>query len=454
MNTTCDVWITAADHEALIRHLFPGDNDEHGAVLSAGIVETALGLRLLVNQVTPAVDGVDYVGGEHGYRALKPTFIHRQIVRCRDQRLAYLAVHNHDCDYEVGFSRIDIESHERGYPALRDIGRGVPVGALDYGRSAVEADVWLADGRRRTLGEYRILGGAIQRLYARPQTQASAMPEHDRQVRMFGAAGQRLLATAKVAVVGLGGVGSLIAEQLARLGVQQFILVDGDRIESTNLARVVGATGADVAAERLKTAIAARHIREVRPDAVITEIADDVAKSSVAVTLRDCDVIFLAADSMRARLVVNAIAHQYFVPVVQLGAKVRTGPRGEMVDAMSAIRHVEPGRGCLWCNGWIDATRLAEEAKSDQERKDQAYGVEEPNPSVITLNAVAAAHGVNDFLFDFLNLRPRDPDQAYEHFHFLTRRLDRVAPRREPECRECVRRFGMGDALPLPTLQG
>jgi hypothetical protein len=271
---------------------------------------------------------------------------------------------------------------------------------------------------------------------------------------MFGAAGQRLLAAAKVAVVGLGGVGSLVAEQLARLGVQQFILVDGDRIEPTNLARVVGATRADVETGQLKTVIAARHIREVCPDAVITEIVDDVAKSSVAARLRDCDAIFLAADSMRARLVVNAMAHQYFVPVVQLGAKVRSGTGGELVDAMSAIRHVEAGRGCLWCNGWIDATRLAEEAKSDQERKDQAYGVEEPNPSVITLNAVAAAHGVNDFLFDYLGLRPRDPDQAYEHHHFLTHRVDRVVPRREPECRECVRRFGMGDALALPTLQG
>ena len=52
----------------------------------------------------------------------------------------------------MAFSTVDLESHERGYPALLDIGRGVPVGALVYGRRSVAADVWLPDGTRRVLG--------------------------------------------------------------------------------------------------------------------------------------------------------------------------------------------------------------------------------------------------------------------------------------------------------------
>lgn len=454
MRESCDVWITAEDHASVIKHLFPGDRDEHGAILTAGVMESPRGLRLLVRDVIPALGGVDYVAGEHGYRALKPTFIHRHITHCRDARLAYLAVHNHDCDDTVGFSHVDFASHERGYPALRDIGRGVPVGALVYGRRAVEADIWMGDGKRLALGEYRIVGAATQRLYARPRSGRTASLEHDRQIRMFGASGQQLLGEAKIAVVGLGGVGSLVTEQLVRLGVRQFVLVDDDRIEETNLSRVVGATRADVEAKSLKIAIAARQIRAVQPRAVIQEIANDVAKTSVATALRDCDYIFLAADSMRARLVVNAIAHQYFVPVVQLGAKVRPDADGALVEAMSAIRHIMPGQGCLWCNGFIDATQLALEAKSDQERRDQAYGTQEPNPSVITLNAVAAAHGVNDFLFDYLGLRSADAEHSYEHHRFLAHRVDRVVPRRDSECRECVRRFGMGDAMDLPTLRG
>ena len=60
---------------------------------------------------------------------------------------------------------------------------------------------------------------------------------------------------------------------------------------------------------------------------------------------------------------------------------------GALVEVMSAKRPVRPGHGCLWCNQLIDQNQLAKEAKTDEERKAQAYGVNEPNPSVISLNA-------------------------------------------------------------------
>ena len=450
----CDILVTAEDHRRIMEHLFPGDQDEYGAILRAGVVRTGSSLRLLVQHVEAARFGTDYVAGRYGYRALTPTFIHREILQCRDASLAYLAVHNHGSDRHVEFSTVDLESHERGYPALLDIGRGVPVGALVYGRRSVAADIWLPDGTHRALGSYRIVGHDITRLYSKPCPERESGTEHDRQVRMFGAAGQDVLRASKVAVIGLGGAGSLVAEYLARLGVGNLLLIDPDVIETSNLARVVGATRTDVETGQLKTQIAVRHAREMATDAELQPIAADVARESVAQLLRDCDFIFLAADSMRARLVVNALVHQYLVPAIQIGAKIRRGPRGEIEDAMSAVRHVRPGTGCLWCNGLIDPTQLAIEAKSDRERKEQAYGVQEPNPSVITLNAVAAAHAVNDFLFDFLGLRNGGVEAAYQHFHFHRGKTQHVMPRRDPECRECVHRLAMGDALELPVVEG
>ena len=450
----CEILVTSGDHQRIMEHLFPGDQDEHGAILRAGIVRIGSSLRLLIQDVRPAEFGTDYVAGRYGYRALAPTFIHREILQCRDAGLAYLAVHNHGSDRRVGFSRIDLESHERGYPALLDIGRGVPVGALVYGRRSVAADVWLPDGSRRSLATYRVIGNDVTRLYSQPGREGGSDAEHDRQVRMFGAAGQHILKASKVAVVGLGGVGSLVAEYLARLGVGNLVLIDPDEIESSNLSRVVGATRVDVETRQLKTHIAVRHAREMAIHATLQAVAGDVSRHSVAQGLRDCDFIFLAADSMRARLVVNALAHQYLIPAIQMGAKVRRGDRGNLEDAMSAVRHIRPGTGCLWCNGLIDPTQLAIEAKSDSERKEQAYGVHEPNPSVITLNAVAAAHAVNDFLFDYLGLRAGDVEADYHHFYFDRGRAQRVTPRRSPECRECGHRLAMGDALQLPVLEG
>ncbi len=74
-----------------------------------------------------------------GHRALTPQFIHRLITRARGERLVYLAVHNHGSDRQVGFSDIDLRSHERGYPALLQIAKGMPVGALVLGRRAMQA---------------------------------------------------------------------------------------------------------------------------------------------------------------------------------------------------------------------------------------------------------------------------------------------------------------------------
>ena len=267
---------------------------------------------------------------------------------------------------------------------------------------------------------------------------------------MFGEAGQAMLRRAKVAIVGLGGVGSLVNEYLARLGVGELVLVDPDRIEKSNLSRVVGARASDAVRGTLKTRIARRLANEAGATKVRL-IEGDVASAKVAAQLRSCDFIFLAADSMRARLVINALVHQYFIPAVQLGAKIRVANDERLDEAMSVVRQIRPRLGCLWCNELIDPAQLAIEAKSDEERIAQAYGTFAPNPSVISLNAVAAAHGVNEFLFDFLGI-DRGKDRApYQHFHSLRAQVRQVTPRHDLDCRECGRRYGMGDALGLPV---
>jgi hypothetical protein len=439
-------------------HLFPGDRDEHGAVLLAGMSTTEDGLTLLVREVHLAADGDDYVQGTYGYRALAPTFIHRMITRARDQGLAYLAVHNHESDLHVGFSEIDIESHERGYPALLQITRGMPVGAVVFGKRSVEADVWLADRSRMRLEHATIIGGRVDRWTARPDPTASiGSARHDRQLRMFGAVGQARLAACTVGVVGLGGIGSLVVEYLARLGVGRFLLIDPDRVEPSNLSRIVGALESDARARTHKTDVASRLVLDGNPRAKVYALTDDVAKESVAMQLVGCDYLFITADSMRARLVCNALVHQYLIPAVQLGSKIRPNADGTLADVFSANRPIRPGQGCLWCNQLFDPTELAKEAKSDADRKAQAYGVEEPNPSVISLNAISAAHAVNDFLLDYLSLRAEPAGVFYEHFHPLQFKRSKVAPRVDDYCSECSPgglRFARGDAVPLPCTDG
>lgn len=458
MTTRCWLRLAETQYHALMSHLFPGDNDEHGAVVLAGVSRAANELVLCVREIHTAKEPSDYSVGTFGHRALAPQFIHRLITRARDERLAYLAVHNHLSDREVGFSAVDLASHERGYPALLDIARGMPIGALVFGRRSIQADVWQIGKRRLSLAKAVVVGNSIRTLEPRPQRRGTrTTPEHDRQVRMLGERGQLALSKLRVAIVGLGGVGSVVAETVARLGVGRFLLIDNDRIEASNLGRIIGATRTDAMKRRLKVDVARRAILRANPRAKIASIADDVAKASVARQIRHCDYVFLAADSMRARLVVNAISNQYFVPGVQMGAKIRVAPDGSLEDAMSANRAIRPGGGCLWCNQLIDPQILARESKTDAERIAQSYGIDEPQPSVVTLNAIAVSHAVNDFLFDYLNLRPEGGHRLYEHFHSLTNRRSLVLPRVDPTCSECSpngKRFGRADGVDLPCDAG
>ena len=94
-----------------------------------------------------------------------------------------------------------------------------------------------------------------------------------RQVALFGIEGQRRIEGAFVSIVGLGGLGSHVLQQLAYLGVGRFALIDDDAISDSNLNRLIGAWPGDVGS--LKVDIAKRHAHSILPTA---EIATHAAK--------------------------------------------------------------------------------------------------------------------------------------------------------------------------------
>ena len=407
---------------------------------------------------------------------LTASFVTENILRCASDRLVYLAVHCHGGRNSVGFSGDDFASHERGYPALLDLAEGLPVGALVFASDAVAGDIWLPGGRRVVLDHGFVAGRPQRVLQAQPPRRSVADPAYDRQSRLFGDRGQEILRRQKVGIIGAGGAGSLINEYLARLGVGHLIVVDPERIELSNLPRVPGSTRRDALTwltaprrpagirhlgERLsrrKTDIAARVARQANRGIVVEKVVGDIADDSVAQRFADCDFLFLAADSMRSRLVFNALVHQYLIPGAQVGAKVTLDKEsGEILDVFSVFRPVLPGIGCLWCNGLISLAGLQEEALTENERHEQRY-VEDGTihaPSVITLNAVACAHAVDDYLFATTGLLAPGTTNAYRRF--LPREADFMLddPRQDSDCTECCAgskgRLGAGSGMRLPT---
>ncbi len=455
-------------HAQLMRHLFPGDGDEHGAIILAGICESDRGLRLVARELHLAEDGVDYVPGKHGYRMLKAQFIQSRILRARDTNLAYLAIHNHGGTTAVGFSSDDFASHERGYPALLDISRGMPVGALVFAKQAVAGDLWFAGNKRAELGEAHVVGPRRQFLYPQLPRHSRAASAYDRQSRLFGDAGQNILGRARVGIVGLGGAGSILAELLGRLGVGEFVLADPDKVELTNLPRLLAAEENDLGVwwipaflrerfRRYKVDMASRNIKRANRRAKVTALPRDFLDADVAERFKDCDYIFLAADTMSARLLFNAIVNQYGVPGVQVGAKVPVNAAGEVGDVFCVSRTVRQGQGCLWCNGLINASRLQDEAVPASAKKGYAY-VDDPGvsaPSVVTMNAVVCAHAADDFLFHMTGLKYDTAETGWFRWNSRKGNASYDMPRKDASCLECsgieASRLGRGDFHPLPT---
>jgi molybdopterin/thiamine biosynthesis adenylyltransferase len=469
-------WTLVTDselYEQLLAHLFPGDHDEHGAVITAGVARTSRGTRLLARELMLARDGTDYVPGKHGYRRLSPEFVN-QAIRCsRDEQLAYLAVHNHGGSDQVDFSDDDRRSHERGYPALLDIARGQPVGALVLAHNALAGDIWTPDRARRPIAETIVLGRRIERIYpTRSPLPRGADHTYDRQARLFGDRGQHLLSQLKVGVIGCGGVGMILVTLLARLGIGELVVIDPERIDPTNLPRLPDAgqldamiplrrLGLNTLADQLatpKVRRARRIAHRANPNVTFHGIQGTVIDPKSAAPLLDCDFLFLAADSHQARRVFNAITHQYLIPGIQLGTKIPVDSEtGEIGDIHSNIRLVLPQRGCLRCNQLISPSRLQEESLAEHERDAQRYIDEVPAPSVITFNALTAAQAANDFLLMNTGLTHQHATTGYLRFQPRKRSLTPISPRRDPNCRDCGTatrsRRARGDSHALPLRQ-
>jgi hypothetical protein len=174
-------------------------------------------------------------------------------------------------------------------------------------------------------------------------------------VSVWGDGNQADLARVRVAIIGLGSVGSLVAEALARMGISDLVLIDHDRIEERNLDRTAGARADDATFKRLKVEVAERNVRTVATAASLAVLP--VAKSLLAEeglkAALDADVIFSCVDRPWPRHVLNAMAYNNLIPVIDGGIYALVDG-DTFVHANWRIHTVGPTRGCLVCINALD----------------------------------------------------------------------------------------------------
>jgi len=449
--------IGGEQYRELHDHLFQLDRDEHGALLLAGQHARADGGFTLTVREVHLLSAKDFPPGVHGYRQLSAAALARLGNRAADQNLALVTAHSHPgSGARTGLSGDDLSAHERIFPHLLDITGAKAVGGVAFGEHSAAGEVWSPNAGRKPLDSVRIVGPNVEILTdGAATTDPSTEQRFDRQVRLFGAAGQARLRRQHVGVIGAGGGGSILVEQLAHLGVGQITVIDYDVVRTHNLSRIIGATDRDARRRTKKIVVAARAIRRVDPSITVNAVDGDIADAACAARLLECDHLFLATDTATARLVANAIAQTFLIPLTQIGAKVDTRLSGEIEQIYTAVRPVLPRRGCLACAGLIDPQQLQRESATPEERQNQNYlGTPDViDPSVTTLNAAAASGALNVYLMGLIG---QADDNLADHRLTLTREGTSLATRvpTKSDCRWCgtheLSRFGRAELALLP----
>ncbi|MFH1622619.1 MAG: ThiF family adenylyltransferase [Candidatus Omnitrophota bacterium] len=230
-----------------------------------------------------------------------------------------------------------------------------------------------------------------------------------RQILTFGREGQRRIANAKVGIVGLGGIGSLITQMLAYLGVQEFILVDDDIVEESNLNRLVGASREDVINKTPKVDVARRVVNSINPSAKIKGLFQNL-RSEEAIDVLCCtpEIIFGCVDNDAARLILTELCAAYNKILIDSGAQIIN--TAEFQEFGGQVIVARPGDFCLLCAAQVDLEIARQELESEQEKEFKeslGYGLGRGvvDPAVVSLNGIIAGLAVTEFLMLVTGLR-------------------------------------------------
>jgi len=428
-----DLWSTLVG-SLWARH----DVETAAAILVKSIV--ANGATTLVVREVHALDEPSYRARRRDFLELSPSWIND---RCREGRargLGVLTVHTHLHEGRPAFSWADDQGDARLLPAMQarvgPAATGSIVVSRDDATSRVLADGVLAPARLTVAG---------RRFHVFPRHVASVSEDHARQALALGARGQAALADLRVGIVGLGGTGSIVHMLLRHLGVKVILAMEHDLLESSNKSRVVGSRSTDPAGAITKIALAERVTREIQGDeARLTVFESALVDEGGAHELASCDLVFSCVDRLLPRALLNSLAYEAALPIIDMGSAFRVDDAGNVVSQGGKVAIVGPGHPCLWCWGDLDSDRLRAEALSAAERQSLAAegyveGAPTPQPAVIAFNAQLAAAAVTEAmrLVTGFTGSADPPDRL--NFDFSKGTVTRARAQRRAACPFCAR---------------
>ena len=319
-----DIWhevvLTSEANEVacghLLQHYRRGVNQED---LCFGLWTPSTGLERETAIVTAILLPTESERNLHGNVSFEPCYLSR-VTRTAiktGQGLAFM--HSHPV---AGWQDMSISDIEAERNRILDTARstGMPLVGMTVGTDEYwSARVWKETSRsimKVWSKKVRVLENSRLVIWEQPSLEARDRQKQRRTMESWGEERQRRIEALRVGIVGLGSVGSVVAEGLARTGIREMVLIDPDVVEPHNLDRLLNAYRKDIgrpkinvaekAARKASTADKIRIIRHRRP------IQNRLAYAAA----RDCDILVSCVDSPLARDVMNRIAYKDAIPVI------------------------------------------------------------------------------------------------------------------------------------------
>lgn len=297
----------------------------------------------------------------HGNVSFNPKYFERVCSVALEKKCGIAFLHSHPFPGWQGMSEDDIVAELKMAGAVDSL-TDLPLVGLTISSDEIwSARYWEHAGgrqyRRKWCHSTRVVGHTLKVNFAEnlmPRPEYREM--FKRTLTVWGKENHTTLARLRIGIVGLGSVGSIVGEALARMGMERFTLIDFDEVQPHNRDRLLGATLEDIG--KLKIEVVEREIRKSATSSKqeIISVPYSLAEEEGYRAALDCDVLFSCVDRPRARHILNHFAYGHLIPVIDGGIVVRFNKRQEFSGVDWQLQTVAPGRPCLECLGSYNST--------------------------------------------------------------------------------------------------